>query len=166
MTPEQMSKLESMFKTRFSKMETELNKNVYIAAKTDSGNYEVPLVKVGSGGGTITSKPVDLVEPAKVRLSHEEVKPFGISYRLAIPNDELRIAAGKPEYFNYLMDAIINKAVGNYRVTVGDENKVRFGTKYLTFLRPDGRVFESYGDDSSTIELSGEWADVEGQVNE
>jgi len=155
--------LDKMFIARFAKIEAELNKNVYLAPITDNDTFEVPVVTLGKGGGTFLNKETEsLNAPAVVSLIHQEVEAFRIVYRIAVPRAELEIAFNKPEYFNYLLDSIINKAINNYRVTVGDEHKVRFGSYYLSFKQKDGTVFNELNDDLVEFQMQGLWAKEEG----
>jgi hypothetical protein len=84
------------------------------------------------------------------------MKPYAIVYRVAVPFSECQIAAEKPEYFNYLFDAVMAAAIGNYKATVGGHDKVRFGTKYI-----EAKLSQP-NDDFVEIRFTGEWAgDVE-----
>jgi len=161
--PEVLEKLDKMFISRYGKQFAELNKNVYPTAKNDKGNYEVPVVVVGKGGGTLiveNAEAFSLNPPAVVTLEHRNMKPQQIVYRLSIPYSECEIAARTTEYFNYLFDEIVQKALANYKVTVGDENKVRFGQMYITAERPGtGKcIFRQIEDTSLELRLYGNWA--------
>lgn len=151
-----LEKLKSMFNARYGQRIADLNKNVYIAAKNDKGSFEVPVVVVGTGGGTaFVGDTAKLNVPAMVNLSLKNMKPYNIVYRLALDLNECAIASDKPEYFNYYFDAIVEKALANYKVTVGDENKVRFGSKYISTSLSDleGNYIE--------LRFFGEWASNE-----
>lgn len=161
-----VKQLDKAFTIRYGKKFADLNKNVYPAAKNDKGAYEVPVPRVGKGGGTLIvgpSDPYKLEPPATVSVDLRNMKEQVIVYRLAIPYSECEIASNKPEYFNYLFDAIVEKAIGNYRVTVGDENKVRFGSHYISFNRPgnDKDVFRQLEDTSLELRFYGSWASAE-----
>lgn len=156
---EVLERLDKMFISRYGKSFAELNKNVYITAKNDKGAYEVPVVVVGKGGGTIKTDPeTKLNPPAIVSIDQRNMKPQVTVYRLAIPYSECEIAARTPYYFNHLFDEIVSKGLGNYKITVGDENKVRFGTSYVGYAREDGRIFQQLEDSSIELRLSGEWS--------
>jgi len=160
MLNEVLPKLDRMFKSRYGKQFADLNKNVYPTAKNDKGNYEVPVVIVGSNGGTLikgTPDATQLNPPAQVSLQFRNMKPQTLIYRLSIPYSECEIAANKPEYFNYLFDEIVSKALNNYKVTVGDENKARFGESYCTYDSPSG-IFRQLEDTSLELRLMGSWA--------
>ena len=151
-----------MFVARYSKQFAELNQNIYIAPKTDNAS-EAPVPKLGSGGGTVMSLGAEafpLNPPAMVTIEHKKLKPFLIVYRVGFPLSEMEIAAKKPEYFNYLVDAILQKALGNYKVTVGDEKKVRFGEYYCSYERPDkpNEPLRMLNDDVIELRLTGSWA--------
>jgi hypothetical protein len=155
-----------MFVARYAKQFIDLNKNVYIAPKNDKGNYEAPVPVLGTGGGTIIPPDTDAVSlnpPARVSISNKELKPFSIIYRVVFPLSEMEIASNKPEYFNYMMDRIILKAINNYRATVGDENKVRFGTTYCDYARPGNpdEIFRQMDDDFLELRFFGSWASEE-----
>lgn len=166
--PEVLEKLDKMFITRYGKMIADLNKNVYPTAKNDKGNYEVPVVIVGKGGGTLSviageEEAIKLNPPAVVTLEHRNMKPQMLNYRLAIPYSEGEIAARTPEYFNYLFDEIVQKALANYKVTVGDENKVRFGEVFISAERKgsDRKIFRQLEDTSLELRFYGNWASGE-----
>lgn len=160
---EVVAKLDKMFISRYGKQFADLNKNVYPTAKNDKGNYEVPVVIVGSNGGTLikgnSEGAVQLNPPAQVSLQFRNMKPQTLIYRLSIPYSECEIAVNKPEYFAYLFDEIVLKALNNYKVTVGDENKARFGEVYCSYERPDkSGVFRQLEDTSLELRLYGSWA--------
>jgi hypothetical protein len=157
------TKLNELFNARYSKDLAELNKNVYISAKNSKGSFEVPVPILGKGGGTVLSDDVTkLNPPACVNVKLKTMLSQKVVYRIFIPFDECKIAAEKTEYFNYLFDAVVSKAIGNYKVTFGDENKVRFGTKYITANLPDSSdIFmeASVGDEIGfEFRFTGEWA--------
>lgn len=154
--------LDKSFTTRYSKKFADLNKNVYPTAKNDTGAFEVPVPVLGSGGGTLITGKEDAVKlepPAMVSVQFKNMQPQQIVYRIAIPYSECEIAANKPEYFNYLFDAIVNKALGNYAATVGQPDVVRFGTNYISFNRPDSLgVFKQLENMDLELRFFGEWA--------
>lgn len=164
---EVLEKLDKMFISRYGKKIADLNKNVYPTPKNDKGNYEVPVVLVGKGGGTIcvisNNDTIKLNPPAVVSLEHRNMKPQMIIYRLSIPYSECEIAARTEEYFNYLFDEIVQKAIANYKVTVGDENKVRFGEIYITAERQgkERKIFQQLEDTSLELKFYGNWASSE-----
>ena len=158
-----IEKLNKMFIARYSKELSELNKNVYISPKNDKGNFEVPVPTLGELGGTVqvgSTEAFTLNSPALVKVDVKEMKPTLFIYRVAFPLSECEIAAEKPEYFNYLFDGVMLKAIDNYRATVGDENKVRFGTHYISYTLPDGSVFRDAGE-YLEVRLHGDWASNE-----
>lgn len=151
---EMFTKLNDQFGKRYGQQIANLNKNVYISPKNDKGSYEIPTVKLGTGGGFVvpTDEPAySLPPPAMVGLVFKNMKPFQYVYRVAVPISECEIAANKPEYFNYLFDYVMLAAVSNYKATVGTPDKVRFGTKYIDAqLRDAGENIE--------IRFHGDWA--------
>lgn len=157
-------KLDVLFNARYAKQLAELNKNVYISAKNSNGGFDVPVVVVGEGGGTVIAGPTkqDLSQklnpPAEVKLEQKDMLPYVAVYRIAIPLDECEIAAKNPAYFNYLFDKVMVKAIGNYRATFGNENVVRFGSMFITAARPGGGVFVNLADTHMELRLRGEWA--------
>lgn len=160
MTKEQLIEFNRMFTARFSKRLVELNKNVYLSAEKDGAVFEVPVITLGKGGGTIIEPRLanpKLNLPARVSLISQDVDAFQIVYNMEIPQEEAAIAAEKPEYFNYLMDTVFEKALGNYRLTVGDEHKVRFGSYYLQV--PEMQLTAEH---SVLLTFRGKWANVEG----
>lgn len=147
--------LNKKFTESYSKSLAELNKNIYPAAKLDSGNYEAPILIVGPGGGTITSNnPEKLADPASVSVEMKEVKPFEIVYRLAIPRSEAEIADKNPAYFKYLFDKVLEKAINNYKITVGNPDTLRFGNHYMN------AELLNINDGAEALELriTGSWA--------
>ena len=164
MTSEEIIKsLNKQFITRYGKRISDLNKNVYPSAKNDKGSFEVPVPTLGAGGGTlITGKDTafKLENPASVTVAFKNMEPQQLIYRIAIPFEESKIAAEKPEYFNYLFDAIVNKALGNYAATVGQPDIVRFGTCSISFTRPgdDSSVFQQLENAAFELRSYGEWA--------
>jgi hypothetical protein len=152
---EMLTKLKDQFGKRYGQQLADLNKNVYISAKNDKGSFEIPVVTLGKGGGTVIdvdSDAVTLNAPAMVSLTFKNMKPYRLVYRVAVPASECQIAANKPEYFNYLFDAVMTSAIGNYKATVGGHDKVRFGTKYIdaSLTQPNDEYVE--------IRFTGEWA--------
>jgi len=154
--------LDKSFTSRYAKKFAELNKNIYPTAKNDAGAFEVPVPVLGSGGGTLITGKQDafkLEPPAMVSVQFKNMQPQQIVYRIAIPYSECEIAANKPEYFNYLFDAIVNKALGNYAATVGQPDVVRFGTNYISFNRPNALgVFSQLENTDLELRFHGEWA--------
>lgn len=153
---EMISKLDAMFLSRYNKRIAELNKNVYLSPRNDKGAFEVPVVTVGPGGGSILKGDVEdkkLSAPAIVSLQIKNMKREMLIYRISIPYDECEIAAKNSAYFNYLFDSIVDKALGNYKVTIGDENKVRFGEYYISCTREDKTVFKQLEDTNLEFRL-------------
>lgn len=153
------TKLNDQFGKRYGQQIADLNVNIYPSAKNDNGSFEIPVVTLGKGGGTIVVNSKDTVAlnpPAMVSLAFKNMKPYFIVYRVAVPLSECQIAAEKPEYFNYLFDSVISAALGNYKATVGGHDKVRFGTNYI-----EAKLSQP-NDDFIEIRFTGEWAgDVE-----
>lgn len=165
-----IEKLNKQFNTRYQKELASLNKNIYKAPKDDSGNFEVPVVTLGTGGGTVivgNTEAFKLKSPAMVKVENKKMKPYTIVYRVAIPYSEAEIAADKPEYFNYFFDAVILKALANFRTTVGDENKIRFGDVFVTATIPESNgdclriLHDNEGGDYVELRLFGCWASDE-----
>ena len=150
-------KINKLFNTRYSKQLVELNKNVYPCAITDAGSYEAPMIAVGPNGAIqldLTKKDVvELPTPALVKVELTLLKGIKTVYRVVLPYNEMEIAARNESYFNYLMDAVLSKALGNYAATWGGPDVVRFGQAYVEI--PDG--FKDYGDDY-LMTLQGSWA--------
>lgn len=167
MTLDQVTEsLTKQFNARFAKKFAELNKNVYPTAKNDKGAYEVPVPVLGSGGGTLitgNNDAVSLQPPAQVTVQFKNMKPQQLIYRISIPYSECEIAANKTEYFNYLFDAILIKALGNYEKTVGEPGKVRFGECYCIYERPGTakEIFSQLEDSNIELRLYGSWASNE-----
>jgi hypothetical protein len=118
---------------RYAKQMADLNKNVYPSAKNSNGSFEAPVIELSTGGGTVNPKTsATKAPPARVSVEMKNLKPFDIVYRLLLPMSECEIADKNPLYFNHLFDKILGKALGNYKATVGDENVLRFGEKYIS----------------------------------
>jgi len=168
MTQQELLKtLDKLFIERYSEKFVELNKNVYTVIN-EEGTYEVPVPTLGPGGGTLANgspTAVKLEPPAVVKVQHKRMEAANAIYRIAVPRYECEVAAKKPEYFNYLFDSIVNKAIDNYNATFGGSNKVRFGTNYCTYERPGKptTIFVDLdGGDYLEFRLYGSWAsDVE-----
>lgn len=158
---ETIDSITKQFTTRYAKKFADLNKNVYPTAKNDKGSFEVPVPVLSKGGGTLNTGdavfPLDY--PASVSVVMKNMKPETLIYRINFPFRECQIAAEKPEYFNYLFDAIISKALGNYQLTVGGPDKVRFGEAYCSYEPlKDKTLFTSDGGDLLELRLHGCWA--------
>lgn len=144
-----------------------MNKNVYIAPKDDKGNYEVPVPRLGSYGGTLVTGQSDdfnLETPAVVSVVQRSMKSQFFVYRIAVPRNECEVAAKNPAYFNYLFDKLMANILGNYAKTVGPSDVVRFGTMYISYQRPgeDADSVFREGDDFFELRFCGDWAsDVE-----
>lgn len=163
---EMIKKLDTMFITRYSKRFADLNKNVYIAEVLDTGGFDVPIPSLGPGGGTLVTGNngiISLNPPAIATAVNKKVKATTIVYRIALSYNELEISARNPAYFNYFMDSIVEKALGNYAATVGGPDVVRFGKVYCTYNleNNDKRVFRYLDDDKLELRLFGTWASDE-----
>ena len=156
-----LEKLDKLFKERYSEKLENLNKNIYIIPIVE-GTFEVPVPTLGGGGGTLLTGNVaaKLNPPAVARVENKRVESVTAVYRIAVTRYEADIAADKPEYFNYLFDAIVNKAIANYNATFGGENKVRFGTNYCQIHQDSkGSIFTDLdGGDHLEFRLTGTWA--------
>lgn len=127
-----LNSIRTKFIENYSKTIAELNKNVYIAAKLDNGNYEAPAVTVTKGGGTIVkSADQKLDDPATVKVEMQQMAPLELVYRLAIPRSELEITEKNPPYFKYFFDKVLTVALSNYKATIGGPEKLRFGSHYI-----------------------------------
>ena len=154
---ELLTSLNKKLSETFAKSIAELNKNVYISAKLDSGNYDAPTVTLGSGGGTVVKeKDQKLEPPAMLRVELKETPPVDIVYRIAISRSEAEIADKNPAYFLHLFNKIMEKALGNYKATVGGPEVLRFGSHYIKISL---RAIED-GSDYVELRLDGSWADV------
>lgn len=163
---ELIKKLDTMFIARYSKRFADLNKNVYIAEALETGGFDVPVPSLSGGGGTLIIGSQDVFQlnvPAKATVINKKMKAKTIAYRIAFSYNELEIGTRNPAYFNYFMDNIIEKALGNYAATVGGPDIVRFGTVYCTYERPGKikEVFRSLEDDNFELRLFGTWASDE-----
>jgi hypothetical protein len=163
-----ISSLNKQFISRYGKQFAELNKNVYPTALNDRGAYQVPVPIVGQLGGTlmIGCGAFDLNPPAPVSVQFKNMKPQQFVYRVAVPYTEAEIAADKKEYFNYLFDAIMSKAIGNYQATVGKADVVRFGTTFCSCELPESTpnnkvVFRQLDNMDLEFRLYGSWASTE-----
>lgn len=162
---ELLANLNKYFIKRYSEKFNELNKNLYITPVVED-TFEVPVPVLGPGGGTMVigrKGAFKLEKPAIVKVEHKRMEAAAAIYRIAIPRYEAEIAAGKPEYFNYLFDNIIHKAIANYNVTFGGPDKIRFGTSYCTYERPgsndENKIFADLdGGDFLELRLYGCWA--------
>lgn len=153
---ELVEKLNKKFVESYSKLVADLNKNIYPAAKQDSGNYEAPIITIGPDGGALMTEEgkIDIPTPAKVSVELKEVKPFAIIYSLAIPRSEAEIADTNPAYFKYLFDKILEKALANYQATVGGPEHLRFGSHYVKMELLNIKD----GADQIELRLNGAWA--------
>jgi hypothetical protein len=155
--------LDRLFIERYSKTFAELNKNIYTTA-LEEGTFEVPVPTLGLGGGTLalgSPESLKLEPPAVVKVQHKRMEAANAIYRIAMPRYECEVAASKPEYFNYLFDSSVNKAIVNYNSTFGGPDKVRFGTTYCTYLKPGNSetIFADLdGGDYLEFRLFGQWA--------
>lgn len=157
--------LNQLFRKNFSKMLSDLNAAIYIAAKGDDGLYEVPTPTIiGRGGTAWTGSPdltIQLNPAAKVKMEFKKFKPFKIVYRIHIPTSELEVGINNEQYFVYLMSKILKIALSNYKATVGSPDDVRFGDFYCRVEGEDGGIFRDIDGDSMEIRLRGEWASDE-----
>lgn len=160
---ELLSTLDRLFIERYSKQFAELNKNIYTTV-LEEGTFEVPVPTLGPGGGTLITGAEGahkLEPPAVVRVQHKRMEAANAIYRIAVPRYECEVAAVKPEYFNYLFDSIVNRAIANYNATFGGIDKIRFGKTYCTYLRPGNSetIFADLdGGDYLEFRLFGQWA--------
>lgn len=151
-----LTKLNQLLEARYAKQFVDLNKNVYLSAKTDNGSFEAPMVVLGSGGGIQTdlndTAPVKgTIAPVSVEM--KLLKGIKTQYRIALPYGEMEIASRNEAYFNFLMDEVMSKALGNYVATWGPPAKVRFGTAFVSY----GAGFLDFNDDFE-LKLEGSWA--------
>lgn len=160
---ELLANLDKLFIQRYAEKFAELNENVYTTIN-EEGTYEVPVPTLGPGGGTLAlgnPSAFKLEPPAVVKVQHKRMEAANAIYRIAVPRYECEVAAQKPEYFNYLFDNVVHKAIANYNATFGGSDKVRFGTTYCTYLRPGNTnsIFVDLdGGDFLEFRLYGSWA--------
>ena len=154
MIAQTIESLNSQFNKRYNKVFLELNQNVTLAAK-ETDTFEVPSATVGGGGGSIVvgGAETQINPPAKVSINYSRKQAVKAIYRIAVPISECTIAEENPEYFNYLFDQIMGKAIANYNATFGGQNTMRFGESYCEF-----KSFLDLGGDELILELMGTWA--------
>jgi hypothetical protein len=161
-----LEKLNKQFNDRYFKQLEALNNNLYKAAKDDNGYYEVPVPDLGEGGFTEVegkSEGFSLSAPALATVVNKKVKGKTTVYRVAVSLSEASIAADKPEYFNFLFDRIMRKALSNYYKKYGDANQVRFGSYFIKVL-PLQTLAPNPGsnaDDQVEIRFLGDFAGTE-----
>lgn len=160
---EMLASLDKQFIARYGQKINDLNRNLYVVPETE-GTFDVPVPTLGGGGGTVTTgKPeaFKLERPAVVKVEHKRMEALTSVYRIAVPRYECEIAAEKPEYFNYLFDIVVNKAINNYNHTFGGDNKVRFGQVYCSYERPGNSksiFYDLDGGDFLEFRFFGYWA--------
>lgn len=157
--------LDEMFIKRYDKLFVELNKNVYIMPE-ENGIFDVPVVTLGTGGGTLANTidaAFELQKPAYVKLQSKKMIGAQAIYRIAVPFNECEIAANKPEYFNFLFDKITYQAIANYNKTFKGPDVVRFGKVYATYKHPmNNSIFKDLdGGDHLELRIFGKWASDE-----
>lgn len=153
--------LNHKFQLQYGKHIAELNKNIYISPKNNDGNYEAPVIKVGSGGGAIMKKDSPLPQPAVVSVETKKLEPAEVTYRIALPRAELEIADKSKAYFTYFFDRVLQQALNNYAVSMGKPEALRFGSYYIQaeltdFLSPQSNVIDN--SDFLELRLTGSWA--------
>lgn len=161
-------KLNKMFGERYLLLFQSINKNIIQTDPDTEGVMTIPIVNLGSGGATVsavTPEPVVLNPAASVEVATKRVKAQNITYRIRIPQNEALLASEKPEYFNYLFDNILNKALIGYHQTFGGPDISRFGRVYCTPERPGGFIQQNF-DENIEIHLVGQWAGNEEVTNE
>jgi len=158
---ELLSTLSKLFIERYAKIFVNLNINVY-NTPNEEGTFEVPVPTLGPGGGTQAlgkQEGFKLEVPAAVKVQHKRMEAANTVYRISVPRYECEIAANKPEYFNYLFDSTIQKALDNYNNTFGGIDKVRFGSTYCNYVQKENQVFfDLDGGDYLEFRLFGCWA--------
>lgn len=151
--------LNKKFTESYGKIIADLNTNVYVRNKIN-GKYEAPVITLGPQGGYFVGKS-EPVLPAMVTVELIQQEAQDIIYRLAIPRSEMEIADTNPAYFKYLIDNVLNKAISNYRATVGGPEILRYGEAYLKIeLQYPNEPVDGLRDGSDYIlmVLSGSWA--------
>lgn len=149
---------------KFSKSIADFNKNVYVSARLDNGNYECPVVGITTGGTALEAKLEKLPAPAVVSVVQKQTTPVNAVYRLAIPVSEAEIADTNPKYFDYFFTKVLRQALANYAGTTGGPEELRFGSEYVKvemkeFGAPDAGVVDISG--NVCLELSGSWSSGE-----
>lgn len=161
-----LEKLNKMFGDRYQQLFVHLNKNVIQTLPDTEGMMTIPVVNLGPGGATVvpvTSDAFTLNEPASVDVTTKQVRATNIIYRIKFSTAEAEVAADKPEYFNYLMDSVLNRALLGYNQAFGGPEVSRFGTFYCTAERSGPNSGEFFyklqgGEDAVEIRLFGQWA--------
>lgn len=161
-------KLDKLFTDRYKNLFDHLNRNVVKTDPDTEGVMTIPVVEVGDGGAQVLPTGTGVFElsnnVAQVTVNTKQVKTFSVVYRLKVPLAEAEIAANKPEYFNFLMDNVVNTALIRYNATFGGPDISRFGAFYCTPIRPGGRgeIFrELENGEGVEIRLYGMWAGSE-----
>lgn len=160
---EMLNKLNEMFTKRYNPLFVSLNKNVIQTDVDTEGIMRVPTVSLSEGGATLIEQSsagtFTLNTPARATVDTKSVYAQTVIYRLGLSIAEAEIAANKPEYFNFLLDSVLEKALSNYNNTFGGPAVQRFGKFYCIPDRPGGGIFtEVQGEDIVEFRLYGQWA--------
>ena len=159
---EMLTKLNDMFVKRYNPLFVNLNKNVIQTDIDTEGVMQVPTVSLSDGGATLIeaeTSTITLNTPARANVDTKRVYAQTVIYRLGLSLAEAETASNKPEYFNFLLDSILEKALANYNSTFGGPGVQRFGRFYCVPDRPGGSIFtEVEGGDMVEFRLYGQWA--------
>lgn len=136
-----ITKLDELFKKRYTKFFEDMNKNVYPSIKDENSNYMVPVVSLGKGGLEKKGSEVK-ASTAIVSTKLTPVLESVYNYKIAVPVSEVEIALKNEYYFNHYFDSILNSALANLAKEIGDSNSLKWGDHYVRFTRPDGTVFK------------------------
>lgn len=138
-----IQQLNKLFIDRYTKFFEDLNKNVYSLNKDDNNTYLVPVVKVGTGGITklnVNNDVQQLNNPTIVRTELTSVLADMRVYRIAVPLSEVEVMIKNQYYFNHFFDSVLNQALNTLAKEIGSPDTLRWGTSYVTFLRPGSRT--------------------------
>lgn len=131
---EMVDKVNQFIKASYSKLITDLNKNVIINPKEADGSTMAPTFKIGPGGGTLvksTDKEAQLNPPAELKVELAKLDTIQPVYRIVLPFDEVNYTCINEGYMKTLFDFVMSQAIANYNLTFGGPDVTRFGEAYL-----------------------------------
>ena len=163
-----IQELNEKFNKRYTNLVNKINSFVNETALIELGDgkigFNVPTVSVSDGGSYLVDNSKEnhkLPPPAKSTVSIQKVDAIVPVYRVLIPYAEVEIAMRTDSYFNYLFDAVVDKALAQYAKSFGAYDELRFGEYYAKFMPLDMYVPETLGSsepDSIVLRIEGKYA--------
>lgn len=158
--------LDKKFIARYAKQFAVINSKLNVINVEKDGTYLSPTVVLGDGGATVVTDHTKLVytlaPAAKVVIDYKKVEPHVVFYRIAFSLEEAGRAVEDDNYFNFIMDPTLNRALEGYFKAFGTPDAIRFGKVFCEYrdAANNNAVFRMTEEGGGMVEfrLTGHWA--------